>query len=97
MFSQGLRHLLSEPESADPGFVRTVVERVENPEVVSADDLVVVFDDALASVTARLPFGGGFGSLTIVGPVRMRYRDSLTIAHGVTQMVATQLEQASLN
>ncbi len=97
LFSQGLRHLLSEPESADPKFVRTVLERVENPETTAADDLVIVLDDALAGVTARLPFGGGFGSLTILGPTRMRYRDSLTVAHGVTQLVATQLAQAPLN
>lgn len=97
LFSQGLRHLLSEPESADPKFVRTVIERVESPDTSAGDDLVVVFDDEIASVTARLPFGGGFGSLTILGPMRMRYKESLTVAHGVTRMVAAQLEQAPLN
>ena len=97
LFSQGLRHLLSEPESVDPTFVRTVLERVENPETAADDDLVIVFDETLASVTARLPFGNGFGSLTILGPVRMRYKESLTVAYGVTQLAATQLAQAPLN
>ena len=36
VFSRGLRNLLAEPESADPDFVRRVVERVEGPVLAAA-------------------------------------------------------------
>ena len=91
LFSQGLRHLLSEPESEDPNFIRTVLERVENPEQHDGDDLVIVLGDILANVSARLPFGTIPGGLVIVGPTRMRYKEALTVANGVTKVVAEQL------
>lgn len=90
IFSQGLRHLLTEPEAGDPDFIRTAIERVENPTFADSD-LVIVLDDALANVTARLPFGSSPGGLMIVGPVRMRYKEALTVANGLTELVGEQL------
>lgn len=91
LFSHGLLHLLSEPESEDPKFIKTVLERVENPEQHAGDDLVIILSDTLANVSARLPFGTIPGGLVIVGPTRMRYKEALTVANGVTQVVAEQL------
>ena len=97
LFSQGLRYLLTEPESVDPNFVRTALERVENPNITSETGLAIILNDALASVSTQLPFGHSPGGLMIVGPLRMRYKEALTVAHGVTELVAEQLEPASLN
>lgn len=90
VFSQGLRQVLSEPESNDPEFVRQLVERLENPDVCCADALMVLLEEPLANIAASVPFGLAPASLIIVGPARMRYRESLTIAHGVTQYMLSQ-------
>ncbi|MCA9836867.1 MAG: HTH domain-containing protein [Trueperaceae bacterium] len=89
LFSQGLRQVLSEPESHDPNFVRTLIDRFENPESYSnvSSDLVISLDEALAGVTAKLPFGPSHASLVLLGPTRMRYKDALTVAHGITLQV----------
>lgn len=89
LFSQGLRQVLSEPESHDPQFVKTLIERFENPEAYSSfdDDLCISLDESLASVTAKLSFGSTYANLILLGPTRMRYRDALMVAHGVSQKV----------
>ena len=90
LFSQGLKNLLAEPESADPDFVRSVVERVEtpthDPEGSATPDIVL--EPTLALVTARLDLGKGRGGLMLLGPLRMRYPEVLRIAHGVTETIA---------
>lgn len=90
LFSQGLKQVLSEPESNNPDFVRTLVERFENPETHTSDDeLAISLDESLARVAAKLSFGSSHASLILLGPTRMRYKQALTVAHGVTQMVGT--------
>jgi heat-inducible transcriptional repressor len=86
IFSQGLRQVLSEPESNDPQFVRCLIEQLEQPLIITGD-LLIVLDEPLAHIAAKLPFG----HLTILGPARMRYRNNLMIAQGVTQTL-NQLE-----
>jgi heat-inducible transcriptional repressor len=86
VFSQGLKQVLAEPESADPSFVRRLVNQVEKPELTEdLEPLVVVLDESLAQVATRLPFGSSAGSLFILGPTRMRYKDALMIAQGVSR------------
>jgi heat-inducible transcriptional repressor len=88
LFSQGLRYVLAEPESADPNFVRLLLERVERPsaQAPSAPALHIALEADLASISTCLPWGGAH--LTILGPSRMRYREALTVAGGVAGAVA---------
>lgn len=102
LFSQGLKNLLTEPESADPNFMRRAVERVEQPTssehtTDSEEALVIVFEEVLAQIGARLSFGRGQGGLVLLGPMRMRYPDALMVVHGVSEAVGSQLHDAQLN
>ncbi len=90
IFSHGLKHLFAEPESADPGFVRQVLERVESP-VTSAETLALAFEEPLALISAQLPFGSAQAGLFLFGPLRMRYPETLMIARGVSETVAQSL------
>ncbi len=100
LFSQGLKNLLMEPESTDPEFVRVVVERVEQPnnEVDIDEALRLVLEETVALVSARLELGSSRAGLMLLGPLRMRYPETLAIAQGVTETVAKSAEQrASFN
>lgn len=90
IFSHGLKNLFAEPESADPSFVRQVLERVESP-VTSAESLALAFEDSLALISAQLPFGASRAGLFLFGPLRMRYPETLMIARGVSETVAKSL------
>jgi transcriptional regulator of heat shock response len=93
LFSQGLKNLFTEPESADPVFVRRVVEFVEQPSLSElGHDLLISLDDTLAQVVAQLQLGSSQGTLVLLGPARMRYKESLVIAHGITQTVMQHVE-----
>jgi len=102
LFSQGLKNLLTEPESSDPQFVRLVLERVEKPQIgASADDLdaalTLALEETLALISARLELGSARAGLLLLGPLRMRYPESLMIAKGVTETVAQSLSPSALN
>ena len=94
-FSRGLSNLLDEPESIDPNFVRCALKYIEQPpafseesESVSADvsdGLKLELEDTLALISASLSFGT---SLILLGPMRMRYPETLTIAQGVMEIVS---------
>jgi heat-inducible transcriptional repressor len=90
LFSQGVKQVLVEPESTNPTFVRKLLEQLEQPSPTDKE-LIIVLDESLAQIAARLPFGKSTGSLMLLGPTRMRYKDALMIASGVTQMLS-QLE-----
>lgn len=98
LYAQGLSKVLDEPESSDPNFVRLLLERVERPSLPAeeARDLQIALEAELASVTTFLPFGSALAGLVIVGPSRMRYRETLTVARGVAEGVAERLS-ARLN
>ncbi len=106
VFSRGLRNLLAEPESADPDFVRRVVERVEGPlmeatpedaprvSLGETDEMPgVTFESALALVSSSLVLGSSRGGLLLLGPVRMRYPEVLMVARGVTEAVSRRDEE----
>ncbi len=87
-YSDGLSRLLSEPEGADPTFVRLVVAQVEGLAPAASvqgaatpePGLILDLDDTVARVVAAFPFGTAVGTFTLVGPSRMRYPAALTIA-----------------
>ncbi|HKI57237.1 MAG TPA: hypothetical protein VKB31_08820 [Trueperaceae bacterium] len=100
MFSQGLRNLFAEPESHDPEFIRLVVEQVEQVELrpsewdLGAARVGLELDDAVARVSAAFEFGVGSGSLTLLGPARMRYPAAMMVARGVSEVVSLGLQGA---
>jgi len=100
MFSEGLRQLLAEPESSDPEFIRLVVEQVERAEPPAAgwnaDDqpLGLDLDDAVARITSGFELGVGMGSLTVLGPARMRYPAAMMVARGVSEALSLGLQRA---
>ncbi|MDE0099707.1 MAG: hypothetical protein OXM87_08900 [Truepera sp.] len=99
LFSQGLTNLLAEPESQDPDFVRVAVQQFESPprtDRAKGGPLTVQFDDALAAITARLRFGTSWGTLTLLGPTRMRYPEALMIARGVSDAAMDNFPQRKI-
>ena len=100
LFTQGLNNLLSEPESSDPSFVRTLIEHIENPDLSAekiSDTLMIFVDEHLSHVNARLPFGNSAGALALIGPTRMRYKDALMIAYSVSQTIGAYTDSPKLN
>jgi heat-inducible transcriptional repressor len=100
MFSEGLRQLLAEPESSDPEFIRLVVEQVERAEqpaaawTTEAQPLGLDLDDAVARITSSFGLGVGMGSLTVLGPARMRYPAAMMVARGVSEALSLGLQRA---
>ena len=93
VISDGLKQLLTEPESNDPAFVRLVVELVDrpgNPTPPDSSPLTVLLDESVARIAARLDFGSAVGALSVVGPARMRYRQALMVANAVSEAVAAE-------
>jgi heat-inducible transcriptional repressor len=82
--SAGLANVLNEPEARDPAFVRLVVERVERPHeaVPQVGDLVLAWDQGIAAVATRWDAALG-GTLTLIGPARLRYGRALQVVGGV--------------
>lgn len=86
--SAGLSNVLDEPEARDPAFVRLVVDRVErpSPSATATGGLGLAWDGGLASVTTRWDDVLG-GTLTLVGPARLRYGRALQVVGGVVDVV----------
>ncbi|MFN2322808.1 MAG: HrcA family transcriptional regulator [Trueperaceae bacterium] len=86
--SAGLSNVLNEPEAHDPAFVRLVVDRVERPTTTGPldDGLRLDWDQGLAAVATRWSDGLD-GTLTLVGPARLRYGRALQVVGGVAQAV----------
>ena len=84
--SAGLSNVLKEPEARDPAFVRLVVERVERPATYEplGDGLRLDWDQGLAAVATRWSDGLD-GTLTLVGPARLRYGRALQVVGGVAR------------
>ncbi len=92
VFTEGLKHLLSEPESQDPGFIRLVVEQVDVSRPfrsASEGPLELELDDALARVNAAFEVGGAWGTLTVLGPARMRYPAAMMVAQGASEVLSS--------
>lgn len=100
-FSQGLSHLLREPESQDPQFLHQVGRLIEQPQrafnssegaeglqvaSVAEDGLTLSLEPQLASVQSQLQLGSSYADLLLVGPLRMRYAESLMIARAVQEV-----------
>ncbi len=98
VFSEGLRNLLAEPESHDPEFIRLVVEQVEQADTTKeawdpgAATVGLQLDEAVARVSSGFELGVGAGSLTVLGPARMRYPAAMMVAQGVSEVLSLGLQ-----
>ncbi len=90
VFREGLSQLLTEPEGADPAFVRSALEQLEMeaPAAEEEGSLTLELDDRVARVGATFSLGRSTGRLILVGPSRMRYPDALAVAHGFAGALA---------
>ncbi len=91
-YSHGLANLFQEPEAQDPEFIRLALSLVESPEVPlehpGPESLRLLLDDATASVQASLKLGHLNASLSVIGPARMRFRETLRVADGIATALA---------
>ncbi len=90
VFREGLHQLLSEPEGADPAFVRSALEQLEMeaPAPDHEGGLALELDDHVARVASTFSLGRSTGKLILVGPSRMRYPNALAVAHGLAGALA---------
>jgi len=90
VFREGLSQLLTEPEGADPAFVRSALEQLEleAPAPDEEGGLALELDDRVARVASTFSLGRSAGRLILVGPARMRYPNALAVAHGLASALS---------
>lgn len=89
-YREGMGLLLSEPEAQDPQFVRRALERYETPSdepltPAGGLNLRVGEDSGLSLVQVGVAVGGVVGELSLLGPLRMRYSQALSVAQALSQ------------
>ena len=107
----GAQELVSQPEFEDPGRIRSVIELMENEEViihvvdnaVQADGVAVrigneipneqLADYSLVSTTYRI--GNAAGSVSLIGPKRMRYPRMMALVQIVSTVLTQSFNQES--
>ncbi|MGC8967710.1 MAG: HrcA family transcriptional regulator [Thermus sp.] len=90
-YREGLAQALKEPEAQDPGFLERLVRLYEE----GAEDLLtppggvdvrVGEVEGLAQVQAGFQKGEWLGEIVLLGPMRMRYPEALSVVLGLTQV-----------
>ncbi len=99
-YVEGLGVMLGEPEARDPEFVRRTLAALEVPPrqgVVPAGGLDVLVGEieGISLVQAGFRHTGRSGELALIGPLRMRYRRALAVAHSLSR--ALEGESPSAN
>nr|WP_277621340.1 HrcA family transcriptional regulator [Thermus arciformis] len=94
-YREGLSEALKEPEAQDPGFLERLVRLYEagSEELLTPPgrvDVRVGEVEGLAQVQAGFQRGEWLGELTLIGPLRMRYPEALSVALGLTQVYTGQ-------
>ena len=90
-YREGLAEALKEPEARDPGFLERLValyeEGGEDPLTPPGRvDVRVGEVEGLALVQAGFQKGEWLGELTLIGPLRMRYAEALSVAYSLSQV-----------
>ncbi|MCH1927276.1 hypothetical protein L6232_20940, partial [Shewanella sp. C31] len=94
-YREGLSEALKEPEAQDPGFLERLVRLYEagSEELLTPPgrvDVRVGEVEGLAQVQAGFAKGEWLGEITLLGPMRMRYPQALSVALGLTQVYTGQ-------
>ncbi|MBF6593079.1 MAG: HrcA family transcriptional regulator [Thermaceae bacterium] len=89
-YREGVGLLLSEPEAQNPVFLRQAIAKFEtsNDETLTPPGGVNlrVGDEGLSLVQAGVAMGDHAGELSLLGPIRMRYAQALSVAYGLGQV-----------
>ncbi len=85
-YVEGLGSMLGEPEARDPEFVRRTLDLLETlPQTpvtpAGGLDVRVGETEGISLVQAGFRRAGRTGEITMIGPLRMRYRQALSVAH----------------
>ncbi len=89
-YLEGLGSMLSQPEARDPEFLRRTLDLLESlpaGPITPARRLNVRVGDVegISMVQAGFQRGGRSGELTLIGPLRMHYREALSVAESFSQ------------
>ncbi len=90
-YREGLAQVLKEPEAQDPGFLERLVRFYERggEDLLTPPgrvDVRVGEVEGLAQVQAGLEQGEWQGELVLLGPMRMRYLEALSVAQSLSQV-----------
>ncbi|MER3484097.1 MAG: HrcA family transcriptional regulator [Meiothermus sp.] len=90
-YREGVGLLLSEPEAQNPSFLRQAIAVFENPadETLTPPggmNLRVGEGEGLSLVQAGVGVSDQVGELSLLGPVRMRYGQALSVAYALGQV-----------
>ncbi len=99
-YREGTGAMLSEPEAEDPAFVRCALSALEFPPEdpltpPGGVNVRVGEIEGLALVQAGFAEGSLRGELTLVGPMRMRYKEALSVAYSLSQALSGKESHAS--
>jgi len=88
-YVEGLGAMFNQPEARDPEFVRRALDLLDSlPDepVLPAGGLDVRVGDVegISLVQAGFRHTGRVGELTMIGPIRMHYREALSVAHSLS-------------
>jgi len=88
-YVEGLGAMLNEPEARDPNFIRRALDLLETlpgTPVIPAGGLDVRVGDVegISLVQAGFRRTNRSGELTMIGPLRMHYREALSVAHSLS-------------
>ena len=94
-YREGLSEALKEPEAKDPGFLERLVALYEEggEDLLTPPgrvDVRVGEVEGLALVQAGFQKGEWLGELTLIGPLRMRYAEALSVAFSLSQVYTGQ-------
>lgn len=94
-YREGLAEALKEPEAKDPGFLERLVEVYESgrEEVLTPPgrvDVRVGEVEGLSQVQAGFQRGEWLGEIVLLGPMRMRYAEALSVALGLSRVYTGQ-------
>jgi heat-inducible transcriptional repressor len=93
-YSSGASQMLSEPESRDADFLRSVLEMLERPQSNNTNlppgsvNLAVDDPNGISAIQVGFRSSVGFGKLAIVGPTRMRYPQAISVAKAVSDSLS---------
>lgn len=92
-YREGVGLLLSEPEAHNPLFLRQAISLFEAPTEQTLTppgglNLRVGEDEGVSLVQAGLNAGDQVGELSLLGPMRMRYTQALSVAYALGQVYA---------
>jgi heat-inducible transcriptional repressor len=90
-YREGLAQVLKEPEAQDPGFLERLVRLYERGEEdlltpPGRVDVRVGEVEGLAQVQAGFSQGEWQGEIVLLGPMRMRYPEALSVAQSLSQV-----------